>query len=86
MSEKPEPMLTYQPDTGRWSGANAQFSIWMDDDTLRAYVASWVNWRQWLPHLPAEERHALATGHCQRVAYWQNCERNYDRRVHLTYR
>jgi hypothetical protein len=85
MNQAEEPMLNYQPETGRWSGANAQFSLWMDDATFRAYVASWVDWRQWLPHLPAAERQARAVAHCQRVRYWQGCERNYDRRVHLRY-
>ncbi len=41
MDEWKEPMLTYQTDTGHWAGANAQFSIWMTDETFRAYVASW---------------------------------------------
>jgi hypothetical protein len=85
MSEEREQLLSYQSEIGRWVGTNAQFSIWMDGATFRAIVASWVEWRQWLPHLPAAERNSKAITHCQRVNYWQGCERNYDHRVHLHY-
>src|SRR5437899_1613193 len=80
-----EPMLTYDHQTGRWSGENTFFSIWMDDETFRAYVDSWYNWPAWLADCPPAERRAAAVAHCQRVIYWQGCERNYDRRVHITY-
>jgi hypothetical protein len=80
-----EPVLIYDQQTGHWRGANEQFSIWMDDATFRAYVASWYDWPAWLPDRTPAERHALAVTHCQRVRYWFGSERNYDRRVHLTY-
>ncbi len=80
-----EPILTYDPQTDRWRGANEQFSIWMNDATFCAYVASWYDWRQWLPDYSPAERRVAAVAHCQRVMYWLGCERNYDRRVHIAY-
>jgi hypothetical protein len=85
MNEQGEPMLVYQPEIGQWRGANAQFSIWMDDATFHAYVAAWYNWLQWLADRPPAERRTAAVAHCQRVRYWVGCERNYDRRVHIIY-
>lgn len=81
-----EPLLTYDQQTGCWSGADTWVTVWMDDATLRAYAAAWVTWPRWLPDLPPAERQAAALRHCQRVAYWYGSERNYDPRVHLTYR
>lgn len=85
MSTGEEPKLEYQPETGRWVGANAQFSIWMDDTTFLAYVASWYEWTRWLPDRPPVERRAAAVAHCQRVSYWFGCEKNYDPHVHIRY-
>ena len=47
-----EPTLLSDPHTGRWTGANASFSVWMDDATFRASVAAWYEWPTWLPDLP----------------------------------
>lgn len=80
-----EPLLLYDPQTDRWAGANTSFSIWMDDATFHAYVAAWYEWPTWLPDLPQEERLVATIAHCQRLCYWNGCERNYDRRVHITY-
>ncbi len=81
----PEPTLRYDPQTKRWTGANAVFSVWMDHDTFCAYTRIWYEWSNWLPDLPPQKRLAAAVAHCQRLCYWHGCERNYDRRVHLTY-
>lgn len=80
-----EPLLVYEPRTGRWSGANALFTIWMDHATFCAYVAAWYNWPAWLPDQSPQERYAAAVAHCQQVRFWSGCERNYDRRVHISY-
>jgi hypothetical protein len=80
-----EPALLYDPRTGRWSGASASFSVWMDDTTFRAYVATWYEWPTWLVDLSPEERLGAAVSHCRRLEYWRGCERNYDYRVHITY-
>lgn len=80
-----EPLLTYDPQTGRWFGANAQFSVWMDDATFQAYAAVWYQETTWLADRPLHERQAAARAYCRRLSYWQGCERNYDRRVHLSY-
>jgi hypothetical protein len=80
-----EPTLLYDPHTSHWAGANASFSVWMEDATFRTYVAAWYEWSSWLPDLPSEERLATAVAHCRRLDYWNGCERNYDRRVHITY-
>jgi len=80
-----EPVLIYDPHAGHWVGTNASFSVWMDDATFRAYAASWYEWPTWLPDLPQEERFAAAVSYCRRLCYWNGCERNYDRRVHITY-
>lgn len=81
----PEPLLTYDQHTGRWSGAHGSFSLWMDDATFRAYVAAWSQWPTWLPDRPPAERQAAAVAYCQRLCYWVGCERNYDRRIHFTF-
>ena len=81
----PEPPLTYDPQTNRWSGANSLFSIWMDDATFRAYAAAWCDYTCWLPDLPPAERLAAAVTRCRRIGYWYGCECNYDPRVHITY-
>lgn len=86
MGEREEPKLEYRPETGRWEGENSQFSLSMDDATFRAYVASWYEWKQWLPNCPPAERRAAAVVHCQRISYWFGCEKNYDPRVHIRYR
>lgn len=39
-----EPVLIYDPLTGRWAEVNASFTVWMDDAIFRAYVASWYEW------------------------------------------
>lgn len=80
-----EPLLTYDPHTNRWSGANAHFSIWMDDATFRAYVAVWYEQTTWLADRPVEECQAAAIARCQRLSYWAGCDRNGDHRVHITY-
>jgi hypothetical protein len=80
-----EPVLLYDQHTDRWAGANASFSVWMHDATFRAYVAAWYEWSTWLPKLPQEQRLATAVAHCQRLDYWNGCEHNYDRRVHIIY-
>src|SRR5262249_51189769 len=80
-----EPTLTYDPQTHRWSGANAQFSVWMDDETFRSYVDAWYRCSKWLPDSSPADRAAAALIHCQKVRYWFRCERNYDSRVHITY-
>lgn len=80
-----EPILTYDSQKGRWSGANAQFSVWMDDATFCAYVASWCDWQQWLPGRSPAERRAAPVAHCQRVSYWFRCEFKFDQRIHITY-
>lgn len=80
-----EPILTYDPQAGRWYGKNEQFSIWMDDATFHADADFWYEWPRWLAGCPPAERRAAVT-HCQRVIYGQRCERNDDPRVHFTYR
>lgn len=80
-----ELILTYNPHTGQWSGANQQFSVWMDDATFRSYAAAWYEETTWLADRPPEERRAAAIARCQCLSYWNGCERNYDRRVHITY-
>lgn len=85
MGKWEEPKLEYQPEKGLWVGANTQFSIWMNDATFLAYVASWYEWTRWLPDHPPAERRAAAVAHCQRVSYWSGCEKNYDLRVHIRY-
>ena len=82
----PEPLLAYDPQTNQWSGANASFSVWMDDATFRAYAAVWCEYTHWLPQLPPAERFTAALAHCQRLVYWNGCERNYDHRIRITYR
>lgn len=80
-----EPALLYDPQTDRWAGANGSFTVWMDDDTFRTYVAAWYEWPTWLPDLSPEERLTATVAHCRRLHYWNGCERNYDRRVHIIY-
>lgn len=80
-----EPVLTYDYQAGRWSEANEQFSVWMDDPTFQAYIASWYDWKQWLPDCLPAERRAAAMAHCLRVRYWAGCEHNFDPQVHITY-
>jgi|SRR5579875_18016 hypothetical protein len=80
-----EPILTYDQQTGQWSGANRHFSVWMDDATFRSYAAVWYEETTWLADRPLAERRAAAIARCQRLSYWDGCERNYDQRVHITY-
>ncbi|MGH2506944.1 MAG: hypothetical protein ACRDHZ_05955 [Ktedonobacteraceae bacterium] len=83
-STPPEPLLHYDPQTNRWSGRNASFSIWMDHDTFCSYARVWYEWTTWRSDLSPQKRVAAAMAHCQRLAYWHGCERNFDYRIHIT--
>ncbi|HEU5383620.1 MAG TPA: hypothetical protein VFV38_50110 [Ktedonobacteraceae bacterium] len=80
----PEPFLTYNQQAHRWEGSDGEWFIWMDDSTFQAYVTAWQEGERF--HRSASVQLEEATRHCAHFRYWDNCELNYDRRVHKVFR
>ena len=81
---KSEPRLIYNQQARRWEGSNGEWLIWMDDPTFQAYVVAWQEGERSLRSAPVQLQEAVH--HCTRFRYWENCELNYDRRVHKMFR
>ncbi len=76
-----EPLLNYDPVARRWEGENEEWMLWMDEATFDEYVMAWAALHK-IGQTP-QEWVTTAAEHCRHLYYWNGCEGNYDRRVHL---
>jgi hypothetical protein len=76
-----EHILTYNQERDRWEGGSRERFLWMDNATFLLYVDAYLEFH-WMKQ-PTPEQVSGAIQHCAHLAYWNGCERFYDRRVHI---
>lgn len=77
-----EPRLSFDPTRDLWMGEDDMMKVWMHNATFQIYVR--VYCEATFGTKPTAQQQQAVVRHCQRVAYWHGCERNYDPAVHVT--
>lgn len=73
-------LLHYNQKTGLWEGEDGERQVSMDHKTFLGYAVVWVQMRMGT-ETPTREQIKLGVEHCRRLAYWRDCEKNYDPEV-----
>lgn len=76
-----EQMLHYNQGLDRWEGGSRERFLWMDNATFLLYVNAYLEFHRMEPPTPGQVQEAIR--YCARLAYWNGCERFYDRHVHV---
>jgi hypothetical protein len=77
-----ESRLIYNKQRNCWEGKNKTYDIWISDATFQRYVTAWLEGHRVVQ--PTQQQMEIAIQYCARLAYWQDCERNYDQNVHVS--
>lgn len=76
-SQQPEEsMLEFRGDINVWQGETRYFLVRLKDDTLRRYMAAWLETRGITK--PTEVQTHEAFVHCRKLSYWENVKGDKD--------